>query len=77
MHDVIEEFERHVLEDLTEIKTNLKWLLGDGKPGYLQELSARVDRHERLLQRFAGIGSAIAGLLTILHIGLDYFRMRH
>ena len=64
-------------KNLTEIKTNLKWILGDGKPGYLQELAARVDRHERLVQRFAGIGSVIAGLLTILHIGLDYLRMRH
>jgi hypothetical protein len=57
-----------------EIKTNMRWLLGNGKPGKLQELTDRVDRHERVVQRFTGIGGALAGLVTLVHIGLDYFR---
>ncbi len=72
----VTEFERQVLEDLAEIKTNMKWLLGNGKPGYLQELAARVDHHERVFQRFAGVGGLLAGLLTLLHVGLTYFRGR-
>jgi hypothetical protein len=52
----------------------MRWLIGNGKPGYLQELTGRVERHERLVQRFTGIGGALAGLVTLVHIGLDYFR---
>jgi len=75
MHEfAVTDFERQVLEDLAEIKTNMRWLLGNGKPGKLQELTDRVDRHERVVQRFTGIGSALAGLLTLVHIALDYFR---
>ena len=78
MHDfAVTDFERQVLEDLAEIKTNMRWLLGNGKPGYLQELTDRVDRHEQMVQRFAGIGGGLACLLTLLHIGLDYFRAHH
>ena len=77
MHEiVISEFERQVLADLAEIKTNMRWLLGNGKAGCIQELTDRVERHERVVQRFTGIGGALAGLLTLLHLGLDYFRMR-
>jgi len=77
MHEfAVTDFERQVLEDLAEIKTNMRWLLGNGKPGKLQELTDRVDRHERLVQRFTGIGGMLAGLLTLVHLGLDYFRMR-
>lgn len=76
MHECsVVDFERQVLEDLAEIKTNMKWLLGNGKPGYLQELAERVDRHERMVQRFTGIGGLLAGVLTLVHLGLDYFRM--
>jgi hypothetical protein len=65
-----------VVLSLDEIKTNMRWLLGNGKPGCIQELTDRVERHERLVQRFTGIGSGLVGLLTLVHIGLDYFRMR-
>ena len=76
MHDfAVTDFERQVLEDLAEIKTNMRWLLGNGKAGCIQELTDRVDRHERVVQRFTGIGGALAGLLTLVHIGLDDFRV--
>ncbi len=72
---VVTDFERQVLADLAEIKTNMRWLLGNGKPGCIQELTARVERHERVVQRFTGIGGLLAGLLTLVHFGLDYLRM--
>ena len=76
MHEIVlTEFESQVLADLAEIKTNMRWLLGNGKPGCIQELTDRVERHERVVQRFTGIGGLLAGLLTLLHIGMDYFRM--
>ena len=75
MHEIaVTDFERQVLEDLAEIKTNMRWLLGNGKPGCIQELTDRVERHERVVQRLTGIGTTLAGLLTLVHIGLDYFR---
>jgi len=77
MHEfAVTDFERQVLEDLAEIKTNMRWLLGNGKPGKLQELTERVDRHERLVQRFTGIGGALAGLITLVHLALAYLRTR-
>ena len=37
MHEIaVADFERQVLEDLAEIKTNMRWLLGNGKPGFIQ-----------------------------------------
>jgi hypothetical protein len=76
MHEiVVTDFERHVLADLAEIKTNMRWLLGNGKPGCIQELTDRVERHERVVQRFTGIGGLLACLVTLVHIGLDYLRM--
>ena len=77
MHEfAVTDFERQVLADLAEIKTNMRWLLGNGKAGCIQELTDRVDRHERVVQRFTGVGTALAGLVTLVHIGLDYFRTR-
>ena len=71
------DFELQVLKDLTELKAHMRWLIGNGKPGCLQELTARVERHERLVQRATGIGAAIAGLLTLLNLGIDYLRLHH
>ena len=76
MHEIaISEFERQVLEDLAEIKTNMRWLLGNGKPGFIQELTERVDRHERVVQRFAGVGCVFAALMTVAHVVLQFLRV--
>jgi hypothetical protein len=69
------DFERQVLSDLSELKANMRWLVGDGQPGVIQALSDRVDRHEQFVQRAGGIGAAIAGLLTLIHVGIDYLRL--
>jgi len=57
-----------------ELKTDMRWLIGNGSPGRLQELQARVEHHEAMLQRALGIGAAGAILLTLIHIGIDYLR---
>ncbi len=69
------DFEQTVIADLSQIKTDLRWLLGNGQPGRIQKLEQRVERHEAVLQRGAGIAAAAAGLLTLIHIFIDYFRM--
>jgi hypothetical protein len=73
----MDEFQSTVLADLAELKTNMRWLIGNGNPGRLQELEVRVERHEAMLQRGLGIGAAAGVLLTLVHIGIDYLRARY
>jgi len=58
-----------------ELKTDMRWLVGNGSPGRLQELEARVEHHEAILQRALGIGAAAGVLLTLVHLGIDYLRL--
>jgi len=70
-------FEERVLADLSELKTNMRWIVGDGTNGRLHELEGRVQRHEAFVQKAGGVGTLIAALLTVLHVGIDYFRLHH
>jgi hypothetical protein len=70
-------FEERVLRDLGELKTHMRWIVGNGNEGKIQELESRIQRHEAALQRAAGIGVAAGVLLTILHITLDSLRTIH
>ena len=67
-------FEEQVLSDLATLKSEMKMLLGNGQPGRLRQLEQRVEKHESLVQRVSGIW-AVA--LTLLHLGIDYLRLRH
>jgi hypothetical protein len=73
----ITDFERQVLADLAELKTNMRWVVGNGNEGKIQEIEERVQRHEAYLQRFTGIATAVASLLTLFHVAIDYLRYRH
>ncbi len=68
------DFEQTVLSDLAEIKANIRWILGNGKPGVLRELQQRVDEHERYVQRAGVVGATLAVVLTIVHLGIDWLR---
>jgi hypothetical protein len=70
------DFEKQVLSDLSELKTQMRQLLGNGQPGRVQQLEARVEQHERFVQRAGGIGAALAALLTMVHLAIDYMRLR-
>jgi len=70
------EFERTVLADLAQLKTDMRWLIGNGNPGRFQELESRVEQHEVVIQRGFGIGAALGVLLTVVHIAIDYLRVR-
>jgi hypothetical protein len=70
------DFEKQVLADLAVLKAEMHSLVGNGQPGRLRELELRVERHEALIQRGAGIGALIAFLLTIFHMAIDLFK-RH
>jgi hypothetical protein len=74
---VMNEFEQKVLSDLAELKAHMRWIVGNGNEGKIQEIEERVDRHEAYLQRFTGIATAVVSLLTLFHIAIDYLRFRH
>jgi hypothetical protein len=40
----------------------------------LTQLEERVEQHERSVQRIKGLVAAMGGLLTALHVAIDYFR---
>ena len=69
------DFESQVLSDLAELKAHMRWLIGNGKKGCIQQLAERVDRHERFVQRAGGLGATLAVLLTLLHLAIDYLRI--
>jgi hypothetical protein len=70
-------FEERVLRDLGELKTHMRWIVGNGNEGKIQELESRLQKHEAALQRTAGIGAALAAVLTILHLTMDTIRTVH
>ncbi len=71
------DFEQTVLADLSELKTQMRALVGNGQPGRMTKLEERVDEHERFVQRAGGIGAALGGLITLVHFVLDYLKTRH
>jgi hypothetical protein len=71
------DFEQKVLSDLAELKANMRWVVGNGGQGKMQEIEGRVERHEAYLQRFTGIATAVGCLLTLFHVAIDYLRLRH
>ena len=68
------EFEGQVLADLSVVKNQMNQLLGIGQPGRLTQLEERVEQHERSVQRIKGFVAAAGGVLTALHVAIDYFR---
>jgi hypothetical protein len=68
------EFEGQVLADLSVLRNQMNQLMGIGQPGRLIHLEERVERHERSVQRIKGLVGAVGGLLTVLHVAVDYFR---
>jgi hypothetical protein len=71
------EFEQKVLSDLAELKANMRWVIGNGGQGKMQEIEERVDRHEAYMQRFAGVATAVGCLVTLFNIAIDYLRLKH
>lgn len=69
------DFEERVLRDLSEVKAHMRWLVGDGNEGKMQELETRVQRHEAQLQRLSGVGAAFGVLTTLVHVAIDALRM--
>lgn len=70
------EFEARVLSDLAVLKAQMAELLGIGQPGRLRDLELRVKAHERVVQRVAGISAFMGALLTVIHLAIEYLKVR-
>ena len=70
------EFEAQVLADLAVLKAQVKDLVGNGQPGRIAQMEARLQDHERAVQRLKGVGAAFATMLTIVHVATDIFLRR-
>jgi hypothetical protein len=71
------DFEGKVLQELSVLKAQMQQLMGIGQPGRLHQLEARVDSHERSVQRLKGIAAACGGLWTVVHLAIAYFAEKH
>jgi hypothetical protein len=70
-------FEERVLRDLGELKAHMRWIVGNGNKGKIQELEMRIQKHETALQRTAGLGVAAGILVTLMHLALDSLKVMH
>lgn len=68
-------FEERVLRDLGELKAHMRWIVGNGNEGKIQELEMRIQKHEATLQRTTGLVAAAAALVTVTHLVLDWLRV--
>ena len=64
-----------VVISLDELKAHMRYLVGTGNDGRVHELAERVARHERYIQRAGGIAAGLAGLMTLIHVAIDYLRL--
>jgi hypothetical protein len=71
------DFESQVLQELSVLKTQMQHLMGIGQPGRLNQLEARVESHERSVQKLKGIAGAFGGLLTLTQLAVAYISGRH
>ena len=71
------DFEQKVLEDLSQLKSQMRALLGNGHPGKIKELEDRVASHEAFVNRVSRIGALSAVIVTLVHVGIDYLRISH
>jgi hypothetical protein len=67
--DAVEAFEREGSLSIEEVRD-----MSLGQPGRLTQLEERVEMHERSVQRMKGLMGAVGGLLTVIHLAIDYLR---
>jgi hypothetical protein len=70
------DFEGQVLQELSALKTQMQQLMGIGQPGRLHQLEARVESHERSVQKLKGVGAAFGAVMTVVQLALAFFARR-
>jgi hypothetical protein len=71
------DFEAQVLADLQVLKCQMEQVMGIGQPGRLHELEHRLILTERAMHRMRGVVAAFGVVLTLLHLAISYFSMKH
>jgi hypothetical protein len=69
------QFEEQVLRDLAELKAHMRWIVGNGIEGKIQEMERRITRQEAFLQKAMGLAVAIGGLITLAHLAVEYLKV--
>jgi hypothetical protein len=67
------DFEGRVLADMSVLKSQMKQVMGIGQIGRLAQLEDRMHEHEKTVQRMKGMMGAFGGLLTVIHLAIDFF----
>jgi hypothetical protein len=70
------DFEAQVLADLSVLKNQIGQVLGNGQPGRLTQLEGRMADHEKVVQRMKGMAGAFGGMLTFVHVAIDFFAIK-
>jgi hypothetical protein len=73
--EVMNDFEERVLSDLSELKAHMRWVVGSGNQGKIQEIEERLNRHETHLQRMVGVGSALAAAITVMNLVANFLKI--
>jgi hypothetical protein len=60
---------------LIELKAHMRWVVGSGNQGKIQEIEERLNRHETHLQRMVGVGSALAAAITVMNLVVNFLKM--
>jgi hypothetical protein len=71
------DFESQVLQELSVLKAQMQQLMGIGQPGRLHQLEARVESHERSVQRLKGVVTALSALWAVIHVAIAYLAQKH
>ena len=58
-----------------ELKAHMRWVVGSGNQGKIQEMEERLNRHETHLQRLVGVGSALAAAITVMNLIANFLRL--
>lgn len=76
MPDGNQEFREQVIEALTELRRDMKSLVGNGRPGRVEKLEEKVEQLDRFRNRALGIVTGISlvfGLISaIIHFVFKY-----
>jgi hypothetical protein len=73
--EVMDGFEERVLSDLSQLKAHMRWIVGNGNQGKIQEIEKRLNRHEAYVQRSVGVGSVIAVLVTLMNLIANFLKL--
>ena len=71
------QFEEQVLTDLSELKAHMRWIVGNGNEGKMQELEQRLHAMKVTCNASPGSAARWRCMITLVHLAFDYMRVSH